>query len=156
MFDVDSAEQVPAALRPALDDPRVPFQSTRTDEAGRGHYPLLMSPGRSVGNGKGGLSGPWGEVRGKNGVVIVAPSVHDKAAQGARYAWLRTGPVPPLPDRLAELLSDSQDAADGCASLRQASRPSTPVSDPSPSRPAVPCRAGPSHDNRVTMSPPGG
>lgn len=112
VFDVDIAAQVPEALRPALDHPRVPFQSTRTDEPGRGHYPFLMPHGRSLGNGKGGLPGPWGEVRGKNGVIIVAPSVHEKASQGARYAWMRTGPVPTLPDRLADLLSDSQDAAD--------------------------------------------
>ncbi|MDP9433665.1 MAG: bifunctional DNA primase/polymerase [Actinomycetota bacterium] len=112
VFDVDNPDAVPEVLRPVLDDTNVPFQSTRTDTARRGHYPFLMPPDRTLGNGKSALPGPWGEVRGRNGVVIVAPSEHEKATTGGRYAWLRTGRVPALPDTLAARLSDAQDAAD--------------------------------------------
>jgi hypothetical protein len=112
VFDVDNPDAVPEVLRPILEDKAVPFQSTRTGTAGRGHYPFLMPPGRTLGNGKSALPGPWGELRGRNGVVIVAPSEHEKAKAGGRYAWLRTGRVPALPDVLASRLSDAQDAAD--------------------------------------------
>jgi hypothetical protein len=112
VFDVDCAADLPEPLLPVVDDIAVPYQSTRAREPGRGHYIFQMPIGRSLGNGKGGLPGPWGEVRGKNGVIIVAPSVHEKAPQGARYVWLRVGPVPVLPERLAALLVDAQTATD--------------------------------------------
>ena len=69
-------------------------------------------PGRMLGNGTGKLRGGWGEVRGRNGIIVVAPSTHQKAAAGGRYVWQRTGPVPVLPAELAELLPDALDADD--------------------------------------------
>ncbi len=76
VFDVDDAQVVPEALAPTLTDPAVPFQSSREKQPGRGHYAYALPPGREFGNGKRGLHGPWGEVRGRNGVIIVAPPKH--------------------------------------------------------------------------------
>jgi hypothetical protein len=83
-----------------------PVQSTGP---GRGHYPFLQPPGRSLGNSKGQLTGAWGEVRGRNGVIIAEPTPHP---EGREYRWIATGPVPMLPDSLAELLPDATDSTD--------------------------------------------
>jgi hypothetical protein len=76
---------------------------------GRGHYVFTQPPGRSLGNSKGRLDGPWGEIRGRNGVILAAPTLHP---EGRRYEWLTTGPVPELPAALAALLPDTADAQD--------------------------------------------
>lgn len=68
-----------------------------------------MPGGRTLGNSRGGPTGGWGDVRGHNGVIIAAPSAHQQQADGGRYEWLRTGPVPVLPDSIAELLPDATD-----------------------------------------------
>jgi replicative DNA helicase len=83
-----------------------PVQSTGP---GRGHYIFAQPPGRSLGNSKGQLVGNWGEVRGRNGVIIAAPTPHPA---GRKYEWLATGPVPELPPALAALLPDATDAQD--------------------------------------------
>jgi hypothetical protein len=83
-----------------------PVQSTGP---GRGHYVFLQPPGRILGNSKGRLTGAWGEVRGRNGVIVVEPTPHP---DGRKYEWLATGPVPELPAELAELLPDAADAQD--------------------------------------------
>ena len=74
VFDVDHPDKLPPALRPHLR--RAPYQSTRQDTLGRGHYLFAVPPGRNFSNSVGRLGGGWGEVRGSNGVIIVAPSSH--------------------------------------------------------------------------------
>ncbi len=109
-FDVDKPEALPPILLRYLVD-GVPHQSTRAETPGRGHWIFLQPPGRMLGNSGGKLGTAWGEMRGRNGIVVVAPSRH---SGGGRYAWIRTGPVPMLPARLAAALPDSttpQDAA---------------------------------------------
>jgi hypothetical protein len=83
-----------------------PYQSTRADQPGRGHYLFVNNTGRRIGNGLGRLasSKKWGEIRGANGVVIAAPSVHPS---GGCYRWERTGVLPGIPDYIAEALPDS-------------------------------------------------
>ena len=105
VFDLDHPEKVPAALASAMAS--APFQATR--DGGRGHLVYLAPPGRRLGNSTGRLGHGWGEVRGTNGVIMVAPSEHP---DGGEYRWLRTGPIPVLPDALAELLPDATEAAD--------------------------------------------
>jgi hypothetical protein len=85
VFDVDDPDRLPDVLRRHLD--ATPFQSTRPDVGGRGHYVFAMPPGRTLGNGLGRLPKGWGEVRGLNGVIKVFPSSH---ADGGRYRWERT------------------------------------------------------------------
>jgi hypothetical protein len=112
VFDVDDPDALPDILRAEIDRSRPPHQSTRTTTPGRGHYVFAVPPGRQLGNATGKLRGGWGEIRGRNGIIVVAPSEHEKAAQGGRYAWQRTGLVPVLPDALAVLLPDALDAND--------------------------------------------
>jgi hypothetical protein len=87
VFDVDAPTKLPDVLRKHLADASPPFQSTRPDTPGRGHYVFLQPPGRTLGNGTGRLGGAWGEVRGLNGVIKVFPSKH---ADGGEYRWERT------------------------------------------------------------------
>ena len=93
VFDVDKPSKVPEVLARHLTSAR--YQSTRPDDFGRGHYLFAVPPGRTLGNGTGTLGGEWGDVRGLNGVIIVAPSRH---ADGGEYRWLRTGFIPVLPE----------------------------------------------------------
>ena len=84
VFDVDRPDRLPEVLRRHL--VTAPFQSTRPDVPGRGHYIFLQPPGRTIGNGTGRLGGEWGEVRGLNGVIIAQPTEH---LDGGRYRWGR-------------------------------------------------------------------
>jgi hypothetical protein len=102
-FDVDNPEKLPEVLRRHLDS--TPFQNTRPDQPERGHYVFGMPAGRMLGNGLGRLPKGWGEIRGLNGVIIVAPN------DDGRF-WKRTGAVPLLPDEIAELLDDASPAED--------------------------------------------
>lgn len=114
VFDVDKPELLPDVLRGHLAD-AVPCQSSRPNTPGRAHYVFRQPPGRTIGNGTGRLGGAWGQVRGLNGVVIAAPSVHedaDNAEYPGAYRWVRTGSVPVLPEGLAGLLDDGSPAED--------------------------------------------
>jgi hypothetical protein len=117
-FDVDDPEKMPPVLAAALDRDRPPKQrSRRGGDPRKGHYVFRMPAGRSIGNGLGKLGGGWGDVRGKNGVIVVAPSVHEKAADGGFYYWERTGPVPELPAELADALTDASGDADAATDV---------------------------------------
>jgi len=84
VFDVDNPDKLPDVLRRHL--ATAPFQSTRPDVPGRGHYVFLQPPGRTIGNRPGRLGAAWGEVRGLNGVIIAAPTPHP---EGGLYRWER-------------------------------------------------------------------
>jgi hypothetical protein len=109
VIDVDHPEKLPEILRRHLDS--VPYQSSRPEQPGRGHYIFAMPEGRTIGNRAGKLGKDWGEVRGLNGVIIAYPSEH---RDGGEYRLQRTGSMPALPDDIAELIPDvsaSNDAA---------------------------------------------
>jgi hypothetical protein len=111
--DVDYPDKLPDVLAEAIDTCKPPFQTTRRNGApGRGHYPFAMPPGRMLGNSTGRLGGGWGELRGKNGIIVVAPSLHDDEADGGFYQWQRGGPIPVLPKPVADLLPDAEDATE--------------------------------------------
>jgi hypothetical protein len=109
IIDVDHPEKVPPVLAQAISDLRPPFQSTRPGTPARGHAVFACPPGRMFSNSTGKLGKGWGEVRGANGVIVVAPSLHPDSGC---YHWERTGAVPELPAELAELLTDAQPAED--------------------------------------------
>jgi hypothetical protein len=111
-FDVDRPTELPDLLRAALLTVPPPYQSTREHDPERGHYLYAVPDGRSLGNSNGQLGKAWGEVRGKNGIVVVAPSIHEKHEQGGRYEWARGGMLPMLPEVLAEQLPDAGDSSD--------------------------------------------
>jgi putative DNA primase/helicase len=104
VFDVDHPRELPEILRRHIDV--APFQQTRPDEdAARGHHVFAMPAGRLLGNGLGWLPKGWGEIRGANGVIIVAPNADGRA-------WKRTGAVSVLPDEIAGMLADASPATD--------------------------------------------
>jgi hypothetical protein len=106
-FDVDDPSCVPYELNQWMHFDGTPFQSTRTDDPKRGHYLFATQVGKNYGNSKGLMRGGWGEVRGKNGIIVVSPTPHQKSDSGGRYLWLRTGPLPFMPQDLAEQLPDA-------------------------------------------------
>lgn len=87
-------------------------QGTR-QEGDRGHYLFLLpDDGRIYGNSAGAFT-KWGEFRGKNGVIIAAPTPHpDAETKGGVYSQRRTGPVGPMPDVLRECLSEAGESSD--------------------------------------------
>ena len=111
VLDVDDPHNVPDPVIAAMEASGCPYQSTRAEQPGRGHYLFANMTGRRIGNGLGRLATTpkWGEIRGANGVIIAAPTIHPK---GGLYRWERTGPVPPLPDYLAEALPDAANPED--------------------------------------------
>lgn len=106
ILDVDEPNDVPDEVLAVIETTKCPYQSTRPDQPGRGHYLLLNDTGRRIGNGLGELAidKKWGEVRGANGVIIAAPTPHPDSGH---YHWQRTGPLPGIPDYLAEALPES-------------------------------------------------
>ena len=107
-FDVDDPSQLPNRLREWIMLESVPFQSTRTNDPLRGHYIFATPEGSNYGNSKGLLKGAWGEVRGKNAIIITSPTTHSKHAEGGQYVWERTGVAPLLPYALQKLLPEAR------------------------------------------------
>ncbi len=104
VFDVDHPELLHEDLARAIKECEPPYQSSRPDVPGRGHYLFLQPPDRNIGNGCGTLGKrTWGEVRGRNGVVRAVPSHHT----AGHYRWARIGVVPMLPDYLGAHLPDA-------------------------------------------------
>ncbi|WP_343709724.1 bifunctional DNA primase/polymerase [Mycobacterium sp.] len=105
VLDVDDPEHVPDEVLLVMQSD-APYQSSRPDTPTRGHYLLLNDTGHRIGNSLGKLATAhkWGEIRGANGVIIAAPTVHP---EGGHYRWIRTGAVPPIPDFLADMLPES-------------------------------------------------
>ncbi|MDL9935483.1 bifunctional DNA primase/polymerase [Gordonia sp. ABSL1-1] len=100
VFDLDKASlsELPADMADGLR--QGVCQLSRRDDPDRGHYLFLNDSDH--GNGAGAFA-PFGEVRGRNGVIIVAPTPHAK--DGGEYRWRRTGELPALPEALRRCLS---------------------------------------------------
>lgn len=106
VFDIDKPDETPEVLQKYLTDV-VPHQSTRSNMPGRGHWVFAQPEGRYLGNSRGEMNeGKWGDIRGANGMIVVAPSRHHKSDQGGRYHWITCGSVPALPDEIGRLLPD--------------------------------------------------
>lgn len=114
VFDVDHPDEVPDVLQRTFREARPPLQNTRPADGRRGHVLFRQPTDRVVGNGNGQLGKTWGEIRGLNGVIVVAPSVHPDAE--GQYSWRRTGPVPPIPQYVADLLPGPAAAAEDAVS----------------------------------------
>lgn len=81
-------------------------------EGDRCHYIFATMPGEQFGNSAGAFM-PYGEVRGKNGYMAVAPTPHpDADTKGGEYNQRRTGVVLPLPEVLRRCLSESSTDVD--------------------------------------------
>lgn len=112
-IDTEDAGLVPEPLMRAIQETQPPYQTTRQGAVLKAHYLFRQPEGRSIGNSPAGLGSEWGDIRGKNGVIILAGSWH--AAPDGMYAWQRTGPVPVLPDYVAELLTDGTPVEGACS-----------------------------------------
>ncbi len=107
-FDVDQPSALPYNLRQWIVLESTPFQSTRDGVPLRGHYLFKVPKGSNYGNSKGFLKGPWGDVRGKNGIIVVWPTPHSKSNEGGQYIWKRFGALPILPVSLRKSLPESR------------------------------------------------
>ncbi|WP_084866035.1 bifunctional DNA primase/polymerase [Prescottella equi] len=104
VFDLDTDElaALPRNLREALQHGK--FQSTRCGTGDREHYAFAVPPGESYGNSAGAFAA-FDDVRGKNGVIVTAPTPHvDAETHGGGYLWGDSGVVPDLPDALRACL----------------------------------------------------
>jgi hypothetical protein len=110
VFDVDKPENLHELIDLAVVSEAPPWQNTRPAHPDRRHYLFATPEGRSLGNSTGQLGKGWGEVRGRNGVIVVAPSVHEDP--DGLYTWGHVGPVPVLPDYLAAELPDALSSAE--------------------------------------------
>ncbi|WP_326601855.1 bifunctional DNA primase/polymerase [Rhodococcus sp. PD04] len=91
-LDVEDLSDLPGEMREGLRKGR--FQSTRNGANDRGHYVFGVPAGESYGNSAGAFVS-FGEVRGKNGVIIAAPTPHvDADTKGGGYLWPEPGPLP--------------------------------------------------------------
>lgn len=111
VVDLDNPEKMPDVLQRAIDELHPPYQSTRRGDTGRGHF-LFDAGGVDYTNSIGQLPPGFGDIRGKNGVILVSPSVHEKHAEGGFYHWNVTGPVPKVPQYVAELLTEAGETAE--------------------------------------------
>lgn len=110
VFDVDKPSLLPRGLKAELERAGAPFQaSDRTP--GKGHHIFRVPPGRTFGTSKGRFEGGWGDVRGGNSVIVLCPSVHARAYEGAQYRWIRTGAIPELPKSVADGLPERTGSA---------------------------------------------
>ncbi len=110
VFDVDKPDNLDPLIELALVEYEPPWQNTRPARPDRRHYLFAVPEGRTLGNSVGNLGNGWGEVRGRNGIVVVAPSEHEEP--DGRYTWGQVGAVPVLPAYLADELPDAMDTAE--------------------------------------------
>lgn len=132
VVDIDKPDRLDERVKAAIIDLSPPFQVTRRlPGAGnpatwpdvlsvavarlarvelRGHAVFRLPPGRMLGNGLGKLTKGWGDIRGRNGFIVTAPSPHEEP--DGEYRWLRTGVVPYLPDGVADQLADASGTDD--------------------------------------------
>lgn len=106
-IDTEDVALIPEEIKSAVIDLSPPYQTTRKGGRARGHYFFRQPHGRRISNGLGRLPKGWGDIRGTNGVVILAGSWHPKPE--GEYRQRHAGPIPELPGYLAEMLPDGSE-----------------------------------------------
>ena len=113
-LDIDDLDVITRAGRPDIAEAlrsATAVQATRC-QGDRGHYLYATAPGESFGNGPGAFR-RWGQVRGRNGTIIAAPTPHpDAKAKGGHYQWKRVGALHALPEALRASLLAAADESD--------------------------------------------
>jgi hypothetical protein len=114
-FDQESMSALSAIGRDDIADALATAGAVQgTRRAGdRGHYMFLLpDDGKAYGNSAGAFT-VVGEFRGKNGVIIAAPTPHpDAESKGGQYRQVKVGTVGPMPDVLRECLTEAGESAD--------------------------------------------
>ncbi len=113
-IDTEDGALVPEPVIRAIEECKPPSWGTRRGAALQGHYVFEQPPGRTIGNSGGRLGSGWGDIRGKNGVVILPGSWHPNIEHGLYHMWTH-GEVPALPAYLADALVDSTDHNDAAS-----------------------------------------
>jgi hypothetical protein len=108
VIDVDHPEYVPQWLWELLDTAL--FRPTDEIDPQHGHYFFSLHQGQRFGCGLGKLKPPkgekkWGEVKCFGGVIILGPTNHPR--EGGRYVCAPGGNPPPVPNEIAENLSEA-------------------------------------------------
>jgi len=103
VFDLDRSDlaDLPVEMADALRCGA--FQSSRQGSSDRGHYVFANGGTEFTNSAK--AFGVYGEVRGKNGFIVAAPTPHVKADVGGGYQWATAADVPKLPAVLREVLT---------------------------------------------------
>lgn len=107
-IDTEDIESVPPEIRRAIAECAPPWQTTRIGAVARGHYFFRQPPGRRIGNSLGSLGKGWGDLRGTNGVIVLAGSWHP--ADDGDYRQRMAGPIPELPAYVADRVPDGADS----------------------------------------------
>lgn len=110
-LDVDTLDAIARDGRPEIAEglrSAGAIQGTRR-HGDRGHF-VFDAGGGDFGNGAGAFM-RWGQVRGRNGVIIVAPTPHPDTESGG-YDWKRHGALTALPDVLQLCLREAVVQAD--------------------------------------------
>lgn len=113
-IDIDTEDEtlIPEPVLRAIRECGPPTFTTRRGAQLRAHYLFEQPPGRMIGNAGGKLGSGWGDIRGKNGVIILPGSWHPKEAEGGAYVMRSHGEVPVLPPYVADLLTDQGQGGD--------------------------------------------
>lgn len=116
VVDVDKPEVVLQGMKKVLMESGAPFQASRVDTRGRGHYAFALPFGDHYTNSTGALGSTWGEIRTGNSVIIAEPSLHEKAEIGGCYKWITSGEIPILPREISAKLRRKESLdADGAS-----------------------------------------
>lgn len=95
-YDGDNLDDIPSEFADPL---RTCAFQRSSGQADRGHY--LAHTDEVLGNSPGAFA-PYGDVRGKNGVIVAAPTIHP--VTGLPYRWVRGGQIPALDPKLRALV----------------------------------------------------
>ncbi|MDQ0822793.1 hypothetical protein QFZ79_000533 [Arthrobacter sp. V4I6] len=98
-YDGDNLDDVPPEIADELR--KGLFHSSR-GSGDRGHY--VFCTDESLGNSPGEFA-PWGDFRGKNGVIVASPTIHPVTENP--YKWVRAGEVPNLEASLRSLVQSA-------------------------------------------------
>ena len=78
--DVDNPANIHPKLQQSIAECEPPYQSTRPDQPGRGHYLFQQPPGRDLGNSLGRLANGWAR---RVGVTVSSSSHHPNTEKAA-------------------------------------------------------------------------
>ncbi|QIK62921.1 hypothetical protein G7068_06690 [Leucobacter viscericola] len=97
-LDVEDLNELPQQIADAL---RLGLFQRSRGKVDRGHY-VFATP-ESFGNSAGGFAG-WGDVRGKNGVIVLAPTIHPVTGEPYELVRGNWDNIPELPAVLRSLI----------------------------------------------------
>lgn len=114
-FDLDQ-DNLDALPKEVADDLRCGLFQRSQGAGDRGHY--IFRTDEVFGNGAGGFSA-WGDVRGKNGAIVLAPSIHPAAGKPYKHVRGDWSVIPKLPPALRSLLRTGVSSPESALSAKE-------------------------------------